>query len=135
MAGHPLAGSRPGSAELPRAARRALRRHRSRAGARPRGHFDHAGALGLVALSAHRVQDGGDSLVRVRIRVRVRVRVRIRVRPTESRMAETACRRRGEYAVGYYGNAHGHERVAIDTRARHTGCELPHRHAHTRGMQ
>eukprot|EP00964_Phaeocystis_antarctica_P147291 scaffold113826_cov55-Phaeocystis_antarctica.AAC.2 len=29
--------SRPGSAELPRAARRALRRHRSRAGALPRG--------------------------------------------------------------------------------------------------
>eukprot|EP00964_Phaeocystis_antarctica_P042492 scaffold24360_cov67-Phaeocystis_antarctica.AAC.3 len=32
----------PGSAELPRAARRALRRHRSRAGALPGLHFDHA---------------------------------------------------------------------------------------------
>ena len=33
---------RPGSAELPRAARRALGRRRSRAGALPRGHVDHA---------------------------------------------------------------------------------------------
>eukprot|EP00964_Phaeocystis_antarctica_P114435 scaffold78390_cov42-Phaeocystis_antarctica.AAC.1 len=38
-AGHPVGRPRPGSAELPRAARRALRRHRSRAG---RLHFDHA---------------------------------------------------------------------------------------------
>eukprot|EP00964_Phaeocystis_antarctica_P132361 scaffold96431_cov44-Phaeocystis_antarctica.AAC.2 len=36
------AGLSPGSAEPPRAARRALRRHRSRAGALPRGHFDPA---------------------------------------------------------------------------------------------
>ena len=36
--GRPL----PGSAELPRAARRVLRRHRSRAGALPRVHSDHA---------------------------------------------------------------------------------------------
>ena len=34
--------STPGSVGLPRAARRALRRHRGRAGALPRGHFDHA---------------------------------------------------------------------------------------------
>eukprot|EP00964_Phaeocystis_antarctica_P013004 scaffold7125_cov54-Phaeocystis_antarctica.AAC.4 len=34
--------SRPGSAELPRATRRALRRRRRRAGALPRGHFGHA---------------------------------------------------------------------------------------------
>eukprot|EP00964_Phaeocystis_antarctica_P116403 scaffold80350_cov42-Phaeocystis_antarctica.AAC.2 len=42
VAGCPVAGPRPGSAELPRAARRALRRHRSPAGALPRGRFDHA---------------------------------------------------------------------------------------------
>eukprot|EP00964_Phaeocystis_antarctica_P030150 scaffold16998_cov59-Phaeocystis_antarctica.AAC.3 len=36
----------PGSPELPRAARRALRRHRSRAGALPRGHFDYAAVQG-----------------------------------------------------------------------------------------
>eukprot|EP00964_Phaeocystis_antarctica_P067568 scaffold40901_cov46-Phaeocystis_antarctica.AAC.2 len=35
---------RPGSAELPGAARRALRRHRSRAGALPRRRFGHAAA-------------------------------------------------------------------------------------------
>ena len=37
-----MVGPRPGSAELPRAARRALKRRRSRAGALPRLHFDHA---------------------------------------------------------------------------------------------
>eukprot|EP00964_Phaeocystis_antarctica_P032302 scaffold18286_cov49-Phaeocystis_antarctica.AAC.3 len=36
------AGLSRGSAEPARAARRALRRHRSRAGALPGGHFDHA---------------------------------------------------------------------------------------------
>eukprot|EP00964_Phaeocystis_antarctica_P144552 scaffold110362_cov63-Phaeocystis_antarctica.AAC.1 len=38
------AGLSPGSTEPPRAARRALRRHRSRAAALSRGHFDHAEA-------------------------------------------------------------------------------------------
>ena len=33
-------------AELPRAARCTLRRHRSRAGVLPRGHFDHAAVQG-----------------------------------------------------------------------------------------
>jgi hypothetical protein len=42
MVGCPVARPRPGSAALPRAVRCALRRHRSRAGAPPRGHFDHA---------------------------------------------------------------------------------------------
>jgi hypothetical protein len=37
------ASSSPGSAELPRTAKHALRRHRGRAGALPRGHFDHGG--------------------------------------------------------------------------------------------
>ena len=41
--GCPVAEPRPGSTELPRAARRALMRHRSRAGALPRLHIDHAG--------------------------------------------------------------------------------------------
>eukprot|EP00964_Phaeocystis_antarctica_P124801 scaffold88437_cov84-Phaeocystis_antarctica.AAC.5 len=39
LAGRPVARPLPGSAELPRAARRALRRHRSRAGALPRLQF------------------------------------------------------------------------------------------------
>ena len=43
MAGRSVCRPLPGSAELPRAARRALGRHRSRAGALPSGHFDHAG--------------------------------------------------------------------------------------------
>ena len=43
VAGHPVPGPHPGSAELPRATRRTLRR-RSRAGAVPRGLFDHAAA-------------------------------------------------------------------------------------------
>ena len=42
MAGRPVGWPLPGSAELPRAARRALRRHRSRAEAPPRWHTDHA---------------------------------------------------------------------------------------------
>eukprot|EP00964_Phaeocystis_antarctica_P156097 scaffold125623_cov63-Phaeocystis_antarctica.AAC.1 len=37
----------PGSGELPRATGRALRRRRSRAGALPTGHVDHAAALAL----------------------------------------------------------------------------------------
>ena len=37
-----MAGPQPGSAELPITARCALGRHRSRAGALPRGYFDHA---------------------------------------------------------------------------------------------
>ena len=41
VAGIPLAGADPGSAELHRATRRALRRHRSRAGAPNPNHFDH----------------------------------------------------------------------------------------------
>eukprot|EP00964_Phaeocystis_antarctica_P000944 scaffold544_cov66-Phaeocystis_antarctica.AAC.3 len=40
MAGRPVAWALLGSAELPRAARRALRRHRSRAWTLPRGHFE-----------------------------------------------------------------------------------------------
>jgi len=43
VAGRPVGRPFPGSAELPKAARRALGRHRSRAGALPSGHFDHAG--------------------------------------------------------------------------------------------
>eukprot|EP00964_Phaeocystis_antarctica_P155565 scaffold124794_cov63-Phaeocystis_antarctica.AAC.2 len=38
----------PSCPELPRAARRALRRHRSRAGALPRRHFDHAVRLSVA---------------------------------------------------------------------------------------
>eukprot|EP00964_Phaeocystis_antarctica_P021182 scaffold11735_cov56-Phaeocystis_antarctica.AAC.2 len=60
VAGRPVAGPLPGSAKLPRAARCALTRHRSPAGALPRRHFDHAA-----------VQDGAfsvDRLVRVRVR-------------------------------------------------------------------
>eukprot|EP00964_Phaeocystis_antarctica_P081683 scaffold51110_cov54-Phaeocystis_antarctica.AAC.1 len=52
VAGRSVGRPVSGSAALPRAAGRALRRHRSRAGALPRGRFDHA-ALLLVA-SAHR---------------------------------------------------------------------------------
>ena len=44
VAGRPEGRPLPGSAELPRAARRALRRHRSRAGALSKGHFAHAAA-------------------------------------------------------------------------------------------
>ena len=47
-----MARSLPGSAELPRAARSALRRHRSRAGALPGGHFDHAGVRVVDVLEA-----------------------------------------------------------------------------------
>eukprot|EP00964_Phaeocystis_antarctica_P129917 scaffold93751_cov63-Phaeocystis_antarctica.AAC.3 len=42
VAGRPEGRPLPGSAELPRAARCALWRHRSRAGALPRLHFDYA---------------------------------------------------------------------------------------------
>eukprot|EP00964_Phaeocystis_antarctica_P098444 scaffold64469_cov44-Phaeocystis_antarctica.AAC.4 len=42
VAGRPVGRPLPGSAELPRAAGCALRRHRSRAEALPRVHFDHA---------------------------------------------------------------------------------------------
>ena len=42
----------PGSAELPGAARRALRRHRTRAGALPEGQFDHAAVLSLLLPSS-----------------------------------------------------------------------------------
>eukprot|EP00964_Phaeocystis_antarctica_P022553 scaffold12532_cov48-Phaeocystis_antarctica.AAC.1 len=42
VAGRPVGRPLPGSAELPRAARCALRRRRGRAGAMSRGHFDHA---------------------------------------------------------------------------------------------
>ena len=42
VARRPGAGPRPGRTELPRAARRAPRRHRSRAGHCQLGHFDHA---------------------------------------------------------------------------------------------
>ena len=42
VAGHLVAGPHPGSAELPRAARRTLRRCRSRAEPPPRGHFNRA---------------------------------------------------------------------------------------------
>eukprot|EP00964_Phaeocystis_antarctica_P149783 scaffold117006_cov71-Phaeocystis_antarctica.AAC.2 len=41
-AGRPVGRPPLGRAELPRATRRALRRRKSRAGALPRGHFDHA---------------------------------------------------------------------------------------------
>ena len=44
VAGIPVAVPRPGSAELPRAARSALKRRWSRAGALPVGHFDHVAA-------------------------------------------------------------------------------------------
>ena len=44
VAGRPVGWPLPGSAELLRAATRALTKHRSRASALPRGHFDHAGA-------------------------------------------------------------------------------------------
>ena len=60
----------PGSAELPRTTRRALRRRRSRAGALPRLHFDHAAVReeqrtqhprGAVhqAVEGHPREDGG----------------------------------------------------------------------------
>eukprot|EP00964_Phaeocystis_antarctica_P040166 scaffold22962_cov64-Phaeocystis_antarctica.AAC.5 len=44
----------PGSAELPRAAGCALKRHRSRAGALPRGHLDHAAPPQVVHLARAR---------------------------------------------------------------------------------
>ena len=47
VAGRTVGRSLPGSAELPRAARRALRRRESRAGALPRLHFDRAVLLVL----------------------------------------------------------------------------------------
>eukprot|EP00964_Phaeocystis_antarctica_P127648 scaffold91339_cov48-Phaeocystis_antarctica.AAC.1 len=55
VAGIPVARPHPPSAELPIAARRALRRRRRRAGALPRGHFDRA-LLKLVSLrrASHR---------------------------------------------------------------------------------
>eukprot|EP00964_Phaeocystis_antarctica_P108048 scaffold72694_cov75-Phaeocystis_antarctica.AAC.5 len=49
MAGRLVARPPPGSAELPKAVRRALRRRRGRAGALPRLHFDHAGTLTMLA--------------------------------------------------------------------------------------
>ena len=52
VAGCPVGRPLTGSTELPRATRRALGRHRSRAGAPPRGHFDHAPVPPLVMLSA-----------------------------------------------------------------------------------
>ena len=76
-----MAELRPGSAALPRVARRALRRRRSRAGALPRGHFDHAGVQRAVrAARQGRGVEEVVRLVRVRVRVRVRVGVRLRVR-------------------------------------------------------
>ena len=52
VAGIPVAGPPTGSAELPGAARRALRRHRTRAGALPEGQFDHAAVLSLLLPSS-----------------------------------------------------------------------------------
>ena len=93
--------SAPGRAELPRAVRRALRRCRSRAGALPRKHSDHAGGreahverralVGLchlhdvlhlgTQLGAHAAQVADDAhadpLFRVRVGVGVGVRVRV----------------------------------------------------------
>eukprot|EP00964_Phaeocystis_antarctica_P047692 scaffold27609_cov39-Phaeocystis_antarctica.AAC.2 len=69
-----MAGSCPWSAEMPRAARRALRRRRSRAGALARGHFDHADSPRRSTLTVW------SRLVRGRGRVGVRVRVRVRAR-------------------------------------------------------
>ena len=86
MAGHPVGRPLPGSAELPRAARRALRRHRRRAGALPKGHFDHAGervVLGVVGVLVRHAWLGvgvGVGLgVGARVKVAVAVRVRVRV--------------------------------------------------------
>ena len=72
-------GLRPGSAELPRAARRTLWRYRSRAGALSRGHFDHAAGL-MYWMVPHLVSVSNRVSVRVRVRDRVRVRVRVRVK-------------------------------------------------------
>ena len=72
--------------QLLRATRRALRRHRSRAGALPRGggDFDHdsAHAAGEQAAGHERHHEREDEvdLVRVRVRVEVGVRVRVSVR-------------------------------------------------------
>ena len=111
MAGRPVGRPLPGSTELPRAARRALRRHRSRAGAPPRGRFDPAGVLDTLDIdplpAAHRrgawlalglglglalglglgLGLGCRDRVRVRVRIRVRVRGRIRGRVLASRRA------------------------------------------------
>ena len=80
MAGRPVTRPLLGSAELPRAARRALRRHRSRIGALPRGHLDHAAARSagwLAVLRGHLVRDRVRVMVRVRDRVRLRLRLRV----------------------------------------------------------
>ena len=59
---HPVAWTLPRSAELACTARRALRWGRTRAGALPRGHFDHAAPTGLEAIAL------GLRSVRVRVR-------------------------------------------------------------------
>ena len=68
--------SRPGCLEPRGATRHALRRHSSRAGALPRGHFDHA----AVPLGTCVEEAAASYLDRVKVRVRVRVRVMVRVR-------------------------------------------------------
>ena len=85
-AGRPVGRPHPGSgscAELPRASRRALRRHGSRAGALPKRHFDHAAApcrvrVGCAAEGTRHATR--PRLVRLGVGVGVRVRVRVRVR-------------------------------------------------------
>ena len=97
MAGRPAGRPLSGLSELPRAARRTLRRHRSRAGALARLHFDPAGvrvelivAAARQSLVAEEVDGRELSLgqeveaegprVRVSVSVRVRVWLRARVR-------------------------------------------------------
>ena len=69
----PVAGPLPGSAELSRAAGRALRRRRSRAEAPRREHFERR----LLHVPA--VCEAGGELAPALVRVRVRVRVTVRL--------------------------------------------------------
>ena len=66
-----------------------LRKHRSRIGALPRRHFDHAAARSAgwpAVLRGHLVRD------RVRVRVRVRDRVRLRLRLRVRGSDQSICR-------------------------------------------
>ena len=84
-----LGAQRPGLflgvPEPPGAFRRALRRHKSRAGALARLHFDHAevrksSSVMRPAWVGVRVRVGVGVRIRVRVRVRVSARVRVRLR-------------------------------------------------------
>ena len=110
-----MAEPRPGSAERIRTAWRALRRRRSRAGALPRGHFDHAPVPPLVMLSASAPASRPVALAAALaslsssraflylpkyLRVRVRVRVRVNLRGARGFGWDDAAAGRGSGAAG-----------------------------------